>query len=99
MREAGPPTLFLTFSCAEYEAPDIINYLKTVNDVPENYNKGKLCTEDPVSVSRQFSQKFNAFFQQILVKGQVLGFIDHFSWGSPLSCAVVDTRCTCHWHR
>ena len=80
VREAGPPTLFLTFSCAEYEAPDIINYLKTVNDVPGNCNKGKLCTEDPVSVSRQFSQKFHAFFQHILVKGQVLGFIDHFYW-------------------
>ena len=63
----------------QYEAPDISNYLKTVNDVPENY-KGKLCTEDPVSVSRQFSQKFHAFFQQNLVKGQVLGFIDHFYW-------------------
>ena len=43
--------------------------------MPDNYNKGKLYTEDPVSVSRQFSQKFHAFFQQILVKGQVLGYI------------------------
>ena len=27
IREWGTPTLFLTFSCAEYESPDIINYL------------------------------------------------------------------------
>ena len=103
VREAGPPTLFLTFSCAEYEAPDIINYLKTVNDVPDNYNKGKLCTEDPVSVSRQFSQKFHAadpskgssigVHRPLLLEEGISG-----SWGSPLSCALVDTRCTCHWH-
>ena len=51
IREWGTPTLFLTFSCAEYESPDIINYLKKVNNVPDNYPHGKLCTEDPISVS------------------------------------------------
>ena len=30
VHEAGPTTLFLTFSCAEYESTDIINYLKIV---------------------------------------------------------------------
>ena len=54
VREFGTPTLFLTFSCAEYESHDIITYLRTVNNVPDSYNTGKLCTEDPVSVSRQF---------------------------------------------
>ena len=44
----------------EYESPDIINYLRQVNDVPPSYNAGKLCTEDPVSVSRKFSMKFHA---------------------------------------
>ena len=34
IREWGSPTLFLTFSCAEYESPDIENYLRKVNDVP-----------------------------------------------------------------
>ena len=34
IREWGSPTLFLTFSCAEYESPDIENYLTKVNDVP-----------------------------------------------------------------
>ena len=28
IREWGSPTLFLTFSCSEYESPDIINYLR-----------------------------------------------------------------------
>ena len=29
IREWGSPTLFLTFSCAEYESPDITEYLRT----------------------------------------------------------------------
>ena len=32
IREYGSPTLFLTLSCAEYEAPDIETYLCKVND-------------------------------------------------------------------
>ena len=54
VHDASPPTLFLTFSCADYESPDIIDYLKIVNDDCGDSNAGKLCTEDPVSVSRQF---------------------------------------------
>ena len=80
IREWGTPTLFLTFSCAEYESPEIINYLKIVNKVPDNYPSGKLCVEDPISVSRKFSQKFHSFFQTVLIKRQVLGEISHFFW-------------------
>ena len=80
IRDAGTPTLFLTFSCTEYESPDIIDYLKIVNDDCCVSNAGKLCTEDPVSVSRQFSSKFQAFFNTIIIKGEVLGTVDHFYW-------------------
>ena len=80
IREWGSPTLFLTFSCAEYESPDITEFLRKVNDVPPSYNIGKLCVEDPVSVSRKFSLKFHAFFQKVILKGQVLGIVDHFYW-------------------
>ena len=75
--EFGAPTLFMTFSCAEYENPEIANYLHKVNDVPENYPIGKLCCEDPVSVSRKFSPKFHSFFNTVIVKGQVLGHVSH----------------------
>ena len=80
IREWGSPTLFLTFSCAEYESADIADYLKKVNGLPSDSkcNVGKLCTEDPVSVSRQFSSKFHSFFQTILLEGQVLGKVEHF---------------------
>ena len=80
IRNFGPPTLFLTFSCAEYESADIMDYLQKVNNVPFTYNIGKLCIEDPISVSRQFSFKFHAFFKTVLIKGSVLGEIDHFYW-------------------
>ena len=80
IREWGSPTFFLTFSCAEYESPDIANYLRKVNDVPPSYNIGRLCTEDLISVSRKFSMKFHSFFRTVLMKGEILGTVDHFYW-------------------
>ena len=80
IREYGPPTLFLTFSCAEYDSPDIAAYLRKVNDVPDNYPIGRLCSEDPISVSRKFSKKFHDFFNEVILKGKVLGTITNFYW-------------------
>ena len=40
IREYGSPTLFLTFSCAEYESTIIANYLRKLNNVPPSYNIG-----------------------------------------------------------
>ena len=80
IREWGSPTLFLAFSCAEYESPDITEYLRRVNDVSASYDIGKLCTDDPISVSRKFSLKFHAFFHTVLVKGEVLGKVERFYW-------------------
>ena len=77
LREYGSPTLFLTLSCAEYESLEISRYLRKLNKVPDSYPIGKLCTEDPVSVSRKFSQKFHDFFQTVVLKGEVLGPVAH----------------------
>ena len=77
VRESGPPTLFLTLSCAEYESLEISNYLRKVNDVPNSFPIGKLCTEDPISVSRKFSQKFHDLFERVILKGGVLGHVPH----------------------
>ena len=44
IREWGSPTLFLTFSCTEYESPGITEFLMKVNDVPPSYNIGKRCS-------------------------------------------------------
>ena len=54
IREFGSPTLFLALSCPEYESPEIISYLRKLNTVPSSYDMGKLCTKDPISVSRKF---------------------------------------------
>ena len=74
--EYGSPTLLLTFSCSEYHSPDTTEYLRKRNDVPPSYNIGKLCTKDPISVSRQFSLKFNI----VIKKGRVLGEVEHFCY-------------------
>ena len=52
LQEWGSPTLFLTFSCAEYDSPDISTYLRKVNSVSDSYPIGRLWCEDPISVSR-----------------------------------------------
>ena len=35
LREYGSPTLFITFSCAEYDSGHISRYLRKVNDQPD----------------------------------------------------------------
>ena len=74
-----PPHSF-SHSVVLNESADIANYLRKLNDVPPSYNIGKLCTEDPISVSRKFSLKFHAFFKTVLLKEEVLGTIEHFYW-------------------
>lgn len=78
IREYSPPSLFLTLRCAEYESPEISANLLKVNQVSDKYPIGKLCTEDPVSVSCKFSQKFHDFFSSIILKGNALGKVTHY---------------------
>ena len=78
LRELGPPTFFLTLSSAEHESPDIDSYLRKINDVSDSYPTGKLCNEDPLSVSRK---KFNT----VLLKGAALGVATLLQEGVPVS--------------
>ena len=71
---------FITLSCAEYNSTHIDRYLRKVNDHPPSYPISKLCIEDPVSVSRKFSANFHEFFNTVLLKGSVLGVVEHFFW-------------------
>ena len=80
IREYGSPMIFLTLSCSEYSSPDIAEYLHKVNNVPSTYNIGRLCTEDPLSVSRQFSYKFKSFFKIVVRNNAILGTVDHYYW-------------------
>ena len=94
IRDFGPPTLFLTLSCAEYKSPDITEYLKLVNwyEPSSSPNISKLCTSDPVSVSIQFDHKFHSF-REIIQKGEVLGTVRNFYWKKE-----YQTRGAPHYH-
>ena len=103
VRNWGSPTLFLTFSCAEY---GVRTWLlpQEGKQCPPNYDIGRLCTEDPISVSRKFSEKFHAFFRTVICKGRDIGDVEHFTGRrsikpecTSLPCLVVDKRCTCYW--
>ena len=72
--------IVLTFSCAQYDSVDIDRYLRKVNKVAKSYPIERLCIEDPISVSRKFSQKFQDFFETVLIKGAVLGEVTHSFW-------------------
>lgn len=76
IREWGPPALFLILSCAEYDDPKMRTYLHKVNDVLDCYPIGKLCIEDPISVTQKFEQKFNNF-STVLLQVKVLGKVSH----------------------
>ena len=78
VREYGSPSLFLTLSCAEYNNLKISTYLRKVNDVCDSYPTARLCTDDPISVSCKFSQKFHDFFKTVILKGEVLGTVSHY---------------------
>ena len=55
--------------------------LRKINKVSFSYDTCKLCTEDPILVSRMFSLKFHAFFHTVIMKGAVFGTVDHFYCG------------------
>uniref|UniRef100_A0A1X7VCQ4 Uncharacterized protein n=1 Tax=Amphimedon queenslandica TaxID=400682 RepID=A0A1X7VCQ4_AMPQE len=76
--EYGSPTPFLTLSYAEYDSADIAQYLRKVNNAPQSYSISRLCTEDPVSVSRQFSYKFKDFFNIVILQRGVLGKVEQY---------------------
>lgn len=78
MSKFGPPTLFLTFSCAEYQSA---NYLGQINDV--NYPIGRLYTEYSISVSRWFLLKFHSFLLNSMALGRLF-FLKYQGRGVPL---------------
>uniref|UniRef100_A0A1X7TF69 Uncharacterized protein n=1 Tax=Amphimedon queenslandica TaxID=400682 RepID=A0A1X7TF69_AMPQE len=50
--ENGSLTLFLTLCCIEYDSVDIAQYLRKMNNAPQSYGTSRLCTGNPVPVSR-----------------------------------------------
>jgi len=92
-REWGSPTLSL--SAVLNMNPQTLQTFRSVNNVSSSYDNGKLCTKDPISVSIKFSKKFHAFFNTFLMKGEVLGKIDHFYWKSTKHMELHTTMSYC----
>jgi ATP-dependent DNA helicase PIF1 len=85
MREFGPPTWFVTLSCAEYTWENLFDHLKVINsDMPgvDKMTPGELCSCDPVSVCRHYHARFHAILNNlILTKDKpVLGEVEHYFW-------------------
>ena len=74
-------------------SPDIASYLHKVNKVPDGYPIGKLCAEDPLLVTRKLSKKFHDFFYVVILRGEVLGKVNHFFWKKE-----YQMRGTPHYH-
>ena len=69
MKTLGPPTLFVTCSCAEWYSDALINYLRTINKcVPgiESMTPAEVCAMDPVNVSIHFHKKWDAIFNKLI---------------------------------
>ena len=77
LREYGPPTVFLTFSCVNTSRL-ISMAISEKSTTSDSYPIGKLWCEDPISVPRKFSKNFHAFFTTVIMKGHVLGTISHY---------------------
>ena len=71
--EYGTTTLFLKFSCAEYESAVITNNLRKVNSITSSYDIGELGTEDPLFVTRKFLLKYRRLLLIFISKCSVLG--------------------------
>ena len=56
----------------------LANILRKVNNAPQSYSIARLCTEVPVSVSRQFSYKFKDFLNIVILQRGVLGKVEHY---------------------
>ena len=65
----GPPTWFTTFSPAEYDWSDLVQYIREMNaDIPgvENLSATEVLAKDPVLVSNYIHKRFAALLKFIL---------------------------------
>jgi len=86
IKQLGPPTLFLTCSCAEWFSAPLIEHLRTINkDTAPNVDKmtpAELCALDPVTVSIHFHKKWHSIFTSLInVKDNgIFGTVEDFFW-------------------
>ena len=83
--EHGTPTFFVTLSSAEFGWEELHTHLLESNkDVPgiHSMTTGELCALDPVTVSKHFHRRYNAFFHSVLKSkyNPPLGEVENFFW-------------------
>jgi ATP-dependent DNA helicase PIF1 len=98
MREYGPPTWFVTLSCAEYSWDNLHDHLVKMNsDLPgvDKMTPGELCTADPVSVCRHYHARIHSIINNLILAkdAPVFGEIVHFFWRVEYQC-----RGAAHYH-
>ena len=67
IEQEGPPTLFLTASCAEWYSPEFIRHLRDINSHVVGIDKmtpAELTAMDPVSVATHFYKKMEGHIQR-----------------------------------
>jgi hypothetical protein len=83
----GPPTFFLTFSCAEYNWPDMQRALDFANRLVRNVTNQQrstahMCASDPATVSNQYHRRLkallNCFILNVKGSAKVLGIVTHY---------------------
>jgi hypothetical protein len=70
IEQLGPPTLFLTVSCADWYSPEFIYYLRTVHKNIQGVAKmtpAELTCLDPASVSMHFDKKWTPKFNELIL--------------------------------
>jgi hypothetical protein len=83
IEQEGPPTLFITLSCAEWYSPEFIKHLREINKNMPGIDKmtaGELTSMDPVFVSVHFQQKWRAIFNELICAKDkpIFGKVNHF---------------------
>ena len=77
----GPPTWFSTFSPAEYDWEDLVQYIRDVNaDIPgvQNLSSTEILAKDPVLVSNYIHRRFAAILKLILSDANPIGKVTNY---------------------
>ena len=76
-REYGPPTLFLTFSCAEYQSADISGSQKS-QKCPRQLSHWEVVLQRSNFRLGNLAKKIHDLFATVIMKGHVLGTVSHY---------------------
>ena len=88
IRVFGPPSLLITFGCAEYNSADISDALKLANSslMDSHPNISQVCCEDPITVRLE-----------VIIKGECLGKVSSIRLPITMSCCGLRELLSLGW--